>query len=206
MKLNIPRSLHNFGHNVYICPKCFNTIYIKTKHKILDLEVECGDNDNLALECIRLSCDIRCINCDEYMFEADFNIAEYIPILNKNGVKTLYPCGGHRQFFQHLPDITVNNGDISVFPYISFSAIIEESKLNLIKDILKDNEYVHLELDNFDDPDIGPYSFYTIRGGRCINYTDDEISDTFMMNEINISINRFQIALNDICNSLINAE
>ena len=117
----------NSGTLAYMCPHCYNIIYINGKtYSSISTSSSIIDNFYLDINLI-----FMCSFCENRVngIELDPNIADDISILNKKGYKTKYCCEGHISDHQYISA-----------PYIYFNNTHDDIAKNLPKTWYVDND------------------------------------------------------------------
>lgn len=142
----------------YYCPSCGN-IGIVT--------VETGIGEYMTRENIKFTKpvaisevyvynNIRCIGCNEYMADIDFDIAERIEALNNLGIKTIYCCQGHvnREIVLDAESDANRSEEFNIdCPYITVygNKYDNEELIDIAYDIVNDPKYTHLRIQFVDE-------------------------------------------------------
>ena len=179
----------NTGNDCYICDHCHRVVYVANRNQVeVDITSEIK---GIRIDKARLDLHIKCLDCNDWMFQCDKDIANRISLLNKYGIETLYCCSGHIE----VPYYLFNNDKDEEYkyflemPYLAFSTNVNESFIDLIKGMLLLQEYSFITFeDKTDDCDM-----YVIRGSLfgevAISLTKDE------------DISNYSIEFNTMCNA-----
>ena len=72
------------------CPECGNKVSFSNKPVSIF-----GPADGYIMDAVDIHYEVRCPNCDEYMLDLDFEIADFVIEANKAGYETMFSCEGH---------------------------------------------------------------------------------------------------------------
>ena len=123
---------------------------------------------------------VRCVDCNEYMVDLDYDIADKIKKLNDIGVKTIYCCQGHIDT-EYLIDPAYSShiGDErhASCPYIEFYANKHDNEdlINIAYDLVSKYDHLKIAFMNPDHEESDGYSRICIYG-EINNITEDELS------------------------------
>lgn len=99
----------------FVCPNCFKRVAIDVSEPDIAIVGSAVSNGEIIDKGHHF--EVRCKECDEFMFECDTSISNYIINMNnKLGLKTLYCCEGH---FHR--DIATNKFAYFSVPYVKFT-------------------------------------------------------------------------------------
>lgn len=132
------------GQEIYICPKCFRMLKVKTTPTVtIDIE-DSEDRDDLDAGFVVPVLAIACERCEEIMFECDYTFADRIIDLNKLGFYTLFHCEGHAAGLMSI-DLRDMSSEYGIGnPYLTFdwNRITEENQNLILDSVCESDVYV----------------------------------------------------------------
>ena len=141
---------------VYYCPKCGNIgiVDITTYTKLMNQDIKFTKPVEVSEVHVRNY--VKCIQCDEYMAEIDFDISDRIEKINTMGIETVYCCQGHfnTSIIINADDGRGSKSEYSIeCPYIVFYAnkYDNEELIDLVYDLVNDPKYKYLSLEFIDE-------------------------------------------------------
>ena len=142
----------------YYCPSCGNIgiISVSTNIGMHLIDEDIKFTKPVAVSEVCVHNNIRCIGCNDYMIEIDFDIADRIETMNSSGIETIYCCQGHINKETILDDSADRHRhqDISIdCPYITFYANKYENEglIDIVYDIANNPKYTHLHIQFVDE-------------------------------------------------------
>ena len=134
------------------CPECGNKVSFSNKPVSIF-----GPADGYIMDAVDIHYEVRCPNCDEYMLDLDFEIADFVIEANKAGYETMFSCEGHEYCGFEVKDpesYDYDKHEICNSPYVSFKNNIKNEELKgHIESMLakRNNDHIIFELIPYDE-------------------------------------------------------
>lgn len=135
----------------FICPKCLEKVEVKTDIPVVSYSHNIGERDIEIKLIERPNFQVRCVNCDDFMFECDENMVYPVIGLNQKGYETFFCCEGHHT---EIDPENCHLNTVYSYPYIDFTIrnIYDENNeafkeiYRICKDLAEKFKYVTLEI------------------------------------------------------------